>query len=56
VSRKDFELIARTLRSWRDSLGDRKAWSLANDFADELARANPEFDRVRFMRACGCPD
>jgi hypothetical protein len=61
MTRKDFELIATTLRHerpdrdgsrWAD--GARDAWStIVLQFADALATTNRSFDRARFLAACG---
>jgi hypothetical protein len=52
------ELIARVLRRTRETAEDLDAPSdarvilhVAHSFADELATANPQFDRVGFVRA-----
>ena len=47
MSRKDFELIATTIKS----LPNRDQNAVA--FADALRSTNPLFDRDRFLRACG---
>jgi hypothetical protein len=49
MSRKDFELIARVLRSAELSRADRA--TLAASFAAALSSTNPAFNRERFMRA-----
>ena len=57
MTRKDFELIANALRIARQAnqqpahgLGiDDAAFILARD----LATTNPNFDRARFLKACG---
>lgn len=53
MSRKHFELIARVLRNLDGTVphADRKA--TAEAFADELRATNPNFDRARFLTACG---
>ena len=55
MSRKDFELIARTIHampSHAPSLRTARE-SCARAFADALASTNPRFNRERFLRACG---
>ncbi|HEV2816145.1 MAG TPA: hypothetical protein VGW40_02840 [Allosphingosinicella sp.] len=49
MSRKDFELIAATIRR----MPSETAPSAAEHFADALRSTNPRFDRARFIRACG---
>jgi hypothetical protein len=51
MTRRDFELIARVLARARLSLYSGTVDALAADFADELASANPAFDRERFLKA-----
>lgn len=61
MTRKDFELIAATLRQerpdrdgskWAD--GARDSWSTTVlHFASTLATTNHAFDRARFIKACG---
>ena len=55
MTKKDFELIARVLRTARsdtpDATGRRVTAELAAAFADELAATNPRFDRARFIAA-----
>jgi phage gp16-like protein len=56
MTKKDFELIANTLRTQRlTALYDN--WealdALARDFADALKATNKQFNRVKFLRACG---
>jgi len=55
MTRKDFELIAATLRycdAHTDTVEEERLvrW-VAEKFADVLAGANPRFDRVRFVKA-----
>jgi hypothetical protein len=57
MTRKDFELIAATIKAQRcanlfataDAID-----ALAFDFADRLKGTNQQFNRDRFLRACGC--
>lgn len=59
ATKQHFELIARVLREQRDSYTPqqpaiRKAIAAtALRFAEELAYTNPNFDRGRFLKACG---
>jgi len=60
MTRKDFQLIAETVRgldtfSYQYDGCDMPSsrWQAANAFADKLASTNPNFDRERFLRACG---
>ena len=62
MTKKDFELIANTLLAarWEGPTSTGRNYidydtypPLVNDFADALATANPRFDRVRFLKACG---
>ena len=55
MSKKDFILIAATLRPWCEG-GDATHQSIARDFADMLYRNNVRFDRARFLKACGVED
>ena len=51
MTRKDFELIARTVKAFPLVGKDR----LALQFADALEKhsGNANFDRYRFLKACG---
>ena len=49
MTRKDFELIAKTIREARLSHSDRV--NLAWDFANVLSTTNPRFDEYRFVIA-----
>lgn len=54
MTRKDFELIAATLNSQRRKLYNTDALDmLARDFADRLKATNKQFNRDKFLRACG---
>lgn len=63
MTRKDFELIAETLfeiselggKKWHPE-AERLRCNLALDFASKLAHTNPNFNRSRFLRACGVED
>ncbi len=50
MSRKDFELIARVVRSFNDSM-TRDV--LTAKFASELRGSNANFDATRFAKSCG---
>ena len=58
MTRKDYQLIASTLA---DAFGyaawclddEVDCYRLASHFADALATTNPNFDRQRFLDACG---
>jgi hypothetical protein len=57
VSKKDFELIARILRSAAKeydpgTVGRTIVDTLAHDLADGLRPTNPRFDKWRFIAAC----
>jgi len=51
MSRKDFVLIAATIKALAISPEDRKR--VAEDFAYTLRTTNPNFKRERFLTACG---
>ena len=51
MTKKDYELIARAIYKTQ-SLGDNHLY-VVDMIADELQRANPKFNRTRFMQACG---
>ena len=57
MSKKDYELIARVLRSrvgyFTSRDGQDALAIVARDFASELQTTNPRFDRARFLQACG---
>jgi hypothetical protein len=56
MTRKDFELIASTLKTFREYADDRSAIdALSRDFADRLKATNQQFNRDKFLRACGAP-
>lgn len=51
MTKKHFEAIAEAIRETQMAHGDRMA--LAHRIAYSLARFNPNFQRDRFLRACG---
>ena len=66
MTKKDFELIANTLRSedprtkhypdmtdWEKGVAGEEWNTTVLAFADALATTNPRFDRARFLAACG---
>lgn len=61
MTRKDFELIAHDIRvalegirPETDKPGDGLRW-LAVELSRDLQQTNPQFDRNRFLEACGVP-
>jgi hypothetical protein len=55
MTKKDFELIAAVLRDARLELSNYPHvidW-IAKDFARELRGTNANFNKERFLRACG---
>lgn len=62
MTKRDFELIAAALKSARPpahlqepelALVDLSLDNLARDFADRLKATNAQFNRDKFLRACG---
>jgi len=53
MTRKDFELIARVIKDHRTYEGDQTVNQLARDMADALRVTNQQFNRDKFIRACG---
>ncbi len=67
MTKKDFELIAATIKTAKENAasiaatcsGERAAGILggidfvAESFANKLSTTNPNFDRKRFLVACG---
>lgn len=51
MTRKHFELIARILDE--SDLSPDEHEHISSRFADELEHLNPNFDRERFLKACG---
>jgi hypothetical protein len=52
MSRKDFELIARTIREVASQIGAQNADVVAAQFAASLAQTNHGFKPDRFIAAC----
>jgi len=57
MTRRDYVKIALAVRSAKNAaeMPDTVVTlrTLANDLADDFALMNPNFDRVRFLSACG---
>lgn len=51
MTRKHFEAIAATIKS--ADMGSVERSKLARDMASTLKEMNPNFDRSRFIEACG---
>ena len=61
MTRRDYVLIAAAMRHALESAGPLagRAFTIAHritvgHLADALERENPNFDRARFLEACGC--
>lgn len=52
MTRQDFQLIADVISNLNSDGGDPYTY-VAEAFADKLADTNPNFDRARFLKACG---
>lgn len=53
MTRKDFELIARTIRELPlDHIASEQRRLIAYSFAGHLAATNDQFDKDRFIAAC----
>jgi hypothetical protein len=52
MTRKDFQLIADTLRNASEVVDELALSTLADMFAEQLATTNPNFDKARFVKAC----
>lgn len=59
MTRKDFELVAQTIkdlaRGFQNPPGMDMGKYTAFTFADAIQRENANFDRARFLKACGYP-
>lgn len=53
MTRKDFELIAEVLRNAEEIIDEYAMEALASMFTAKLCETNPQFDRARFLKACG---
>jgi len=60
TSRKDFVAVAAIIKNSAPELGlpvviqsDTRIARIANELADHFASSNPNFDRARFLEACG---
>jgi hypothetical protein len=56
MTRKDYELIAKSIKVDREGLGiDAKVTAdfIAAGLAEQFAAMNPRFDSRRFLDACG---
>lgn len=51
MNRKDVELIARTIKRL-NFVAEQKKF-IAQWFADDIGAANANFDRAKFLKACG---
>lgn len=51
MTKKHFEEIARVLDYYKDESSVTQ--DIASDFADIFAKENPNFNRARFLKACG---
>jgi hypothetical protein len=53
MTRKDFQLIADVLKAHQDGTSNgHVVRGLAMSFASALAKTNPRFDKLRFVKAC----
>ena len=53
MTRKDFELIAAVIKAHRTYEDDGPVNQLASDMAEALRATNKQFNRDKFIRACG---
>lgn len=53
MTRKHFEAIALILKTQREEHDAETAERIADDLAGYFAGVNPNFDRARFLKACG---
>ena len=57
MSRKDFELIAQTIRqllpNYSSNSEQYMLFVVADELATALSRTNPRFNKARFLAACG---
>lgn len=52
MTKKDFELIARIIKTLGQDIDDFPTAFVAGQFAKALAGSNPRFDSARFVAAC----
>ena len=63
MTRKDYTLIARALEVAQDTHPDAGGehgaadqwWCVVVGISAALAYDNPQFDKAKFLTACGCP-
>ncbi len=53
LTRKDFKAVAEIINSNRGQGVEYTLDNIASELADYFVTQNPQFDRERFMRACG---
>ena len=53
MTRKDFQLIAGVIADLSGVMDEEVMQMLSEDMADALADTNTQFDRTRFLSACG---
>ena len=53
MTRKDYVMIAKTIKGHTDGEEDHVMRGFALSMVIELQKENPRFDRVRFLKACG---
>lgn len=53
MQRRHFEMIANSVRMLYGDLTKAQRQLVAERFADDLTRTNPNFNRARFLKACG---
>ncbi len=63
IQRKHFELIAQTIKEFDQfshafplGIAENIQADVAKRFASKLKLTNPQFDRARFLKACGVED
>ena len=54
MTRKDFQLIADTIKTSMAFVTSESRQCFALDIAHGLKETNPRFDITRFLKACGC--
>ena len=53
MTRKDYIMIAKTIKGHTDGKEDHVMRGFALSMVIELQKDNPRFDRARFLTACG---